>query len=395
MPIPAPRRSLSLALLFCVACSSHPEATAESDQALGASGDDCVGESADDQDDCETSKVFDVPSQKFPTIQSALDALPSGSTVHVAPGTYVESLTVDGKVIRIVGAGQSGKRRTLLKAANDKVAALAFVNGGGGGVARLAIDGGLYGIEGRPTLNPDGLVSVVPSPMIVNRVAITSSSRGVYGSFSDLGIARVAISGTAWNGISATMGGDLTVDTTVVKNAGGVGILVIGASTGAGRVNVFGVSLHDNVNGGLEIDAHGQPASVRQSFFLNNGRIGVMLAGVGPTTVDSIEANNTSTAGALYGDGIEVVQCTGRIAITGALVYDNARVGIANFASSVDLDNVRVRAGDGLPLDGETVGQQSYSYSLNPNNVTCDVGLGPAPCQVLSSAPQPPQPLRP
>jgi hypothetical protein len=55
--------------------------------------------------------VLKVPSKNYPTIQSAINAAKSGDTIHVAPGTYVEQLTIH-KSITLNG---SGAGKTIIK----------------------------------------------------------------------------------------------------------------------------------------------------------------------------------------------------------------------------------------------------------------------------------------
>src|SRR5439155_24723284 len=138
---------------------------------------------------------------------------------------------------------------------------------GGGRIARLTIQGGLHGVEGEQAISPTGAPGILPAPIVLRRIAIAGSTRGVFGAFSDLAIVRATITDTSWNGIATTVAGALTTQTTVVKNAGGVGILVTGANNGAGHIDVLSVKLVDNRNGGLVVEAFGQPVLVRNSEF--------------------------------------------------------------------------------------------------------------------------------
>jgi hypothetical protein len=89
------------------ACDSTPDCNANGrkdacDLASGTSADiDANGK----PDECQT---VDVPGS-HPTIQSAIDAAPAGEMriIRVAAGTYPERLVIDGKPVRVIGAGSA------------------------------------------------------------------------------------------------------------------------------------------------------------------------------------------------------------------------------------------------------------------------------------------------
>ncbi len=49
--------------------------------------------------------ILNVPSMSYPTIQSAINAVPIGGTVLVAPGTFQEALNFPAKDFLLQGAG--------------------------------------------------------------------------------------------------------------------------------------------------------------------------------------------------------------------------------------------------------------------------------------------------
>lgn len=70
--------------------------------------------------------VLDVPGD-YPAIQSAIDAAIAGDTVLVAPGTYIENISLLGKQIRVIGSG--GALVTTLSPATPGATLVLIANG--------------------------------------------------------------------------------------------------------------------------------------------------------------------------------------------------------------------------------------------------------------------------
>lgn len=70
--------------------------------------------------------VLDVPDD-YPSIQSAIDAAIAGDTVLVAPGTYIENISLLGKQIRVIGSG--GALVTTLSPASPGATLVLIANG--------------------------------------------------------------------------------------------------------------------------------------------------------------------------------------------------------------------------------------------------------------------------
>jgi len=114
------------ALLLVAGCA--PLAPTPSDRSTGH-GEASSARSAEDRVHCSapvSARIRAVPSDRYATIQSAIDAAVNGDVVCVVPGTYTENLDLGGKLIRVEGA--AGAEQTI-------------VDGGGAG-AVLSVQNG-------------------------------------------------------------------------------------------------------------------------------------------------------------------------------------------------------------------------------------------------------------
>jgi len=59
-------------------------------------------------------RILHVPTNRYPTIQSAIDAAPGGATIRIKPGVFAESIVIDGKRLRVAGTTTSDGQRTVL-----------------------------------------------------------------------------------------------------------------------------------------------------------------------------------------------------------------------------------------------------------------------------------------
>ena len=367
----------------------------------GANGNDS---DKDDKLDCGSLPILRVPSAQYPTIQSAVDAVPvGGATVKIAPGVYTESVEVNGSNVRLVG---SGAGRTQLLALSGAAPGISFGAGASGVVEAITIAGGRSGIEGAFIGEPPPPPSMCSEPaglgqppqaggpsIAIRQAVIARSGRGILGSFSSLALQGVTIANTVWNGMSILAAASLQARNVVVEKAGGVGILVENLGFGTGFV-FDAVAPNDNKCGGIEVDGNATPVTIRSSFFFNNGRAGIFInnsfqVGTAPETIEETYIVGTQPdpfTGAL-GDGIDAVLST--VSVNNWGIQSSARAGIGNFGSTVNVANVLFDC-NAIDLDGEFAKGVSYHYDLSGGGDVCECNGGVGQCQVLSSNLAPP-----
>jgi hypothetical protein len=394
-----PRRSPLLLLplfagfaaLACGGAGPADDLTSSVSSAQDTGNDDreCNADEGDDAS-CAASPVARVPSAAYPTIQSALDSVASGSTILIASGTYAEALRVDGKTVRLVGHGITGAKKTTLAGASEGAGVVTFSNGGGGLVRGIALTGGAFGIAGQAGNSDKG--TTPPGAVRVSHVSIASTGRGIFGQFPDLTVRQTTIGSTALNGASVATS-KLFATQLTITNAGGVGILVLNYDAAGTQIVFDNVTANRNAHGGLEVQGGAVPVTVRSSSFVGNVHAGISLLGVANATLDDVHADLSATdADGTFGVGI-VVQSSPSAAILNSHVALNAAYGIVNFASHVPMSGTHIIANP-IDLDGENVNGAPYSFDVGAGGNVCEnINFQVQPCSVLSSSLSPPMPL--
>jgi len=181
-----------------------------------------------------TDRFLRVPSSAYPTIQSAIDAAPNGMKIVVAPGTYSETLLVQGKIVHIRGSEDpsqttiAGDRPRGIVPANAAVGLVNYKNGGGGTLYGFRLVGGDAGITGRG-LRGDRAAGREALRLDIRNVEISGSGRGIlWDSPAAIVVSNSKISDTWGNGVSLLQGLLKSSYLTIV-DAGQVGIYVANA----------------------------------------------------------------------------------------------------------------------------------------------------------------------
>ena len=355
-------------------------------------------------------QTLQVPSDQFPTIQSAINAAANGDKVLVGPGVYEEILTI-AKRISITGSGALGERRTQIVGPRPTEVvtldrAIGVVNyrpDGGGKIENLLIRGRDAGILGVPVGDRS------PAALEVKEVIIHQGGRGIAGSFSDLTVEQTKVADMLWHGVVLVRPkGKILFSDSVVDLSLGIGFYSLNSEGGISLLNsTFGV----NSKGGVVIV--GSPVSVTKCYFYANNYAGIRLKNVQSAQIchNLIKLTLPKQDDGRFGDGL-VAECSQDVFVCQdgtnyaldwlpPAIADNARVGISSFLSHITLSGVTFDcnlfhvAGEDGSIDGgvcSSVNEFSYD-DLGGNQCGCD--LQPVACQVVSPGLAPPEPIPP
>jgi len=331
-----------------------------------------------------TETRFAVPSAEYRTIQEAIDRVPDGATLDIAPGVYRENLSIAGKRLRIAGASGPGPR-TEIVAADEARAVIAYGSGGGGALQDLALRGGTFGVLAEAGSRTGGDVELT-----IRRLTIRQTGSGVYGRFSKLELEDSRIVATESHSVVLLFCGVYcSVKDAFVSNAGGAGLYVANEAAGGAVCDPeTGASLciHDsafvaNEGGGIMIIGGAKPVSIRHSWALANRFGGILLWGGSDVTIDETEASGSLPLDdGRFGDGIVAV-LTPNLVVTDSITDSNARSGVAAFGSTIGLGG-NWSVCNAFDMNYETfAGIPGNFVKLADNTCGC-VG---DPCQALSS----------
>ena len=357
-------------------------------------------------------QTLQVPSDQFPTIQSAINAAANGDKIRVAPGVYNETLTIT-KRITLTGSGARGERRTEIVGGPRPMEfvplerAIGVVNyqppDGGGKIESLLIRGGAgagilgVAIEGR-----------FPTPLEVKQVIIHQGVRGVAGSFSDFSAEECKVADMLWHGFSIKAKGKIQIAESVVELCGGLGYYGNNTETGSGDVSLLNDTFGVNSGGGILIFGNAKPVGVTKCYLYANRYAGIRLKEVGLAAIchNLIKLTQPRKIDGKFGDGI-VAECSENVIVCQdgqnfALDYlppgieDSARAGVTTIGSNVSLTNVKFEC-NLIDLDAEDGGlsgcpNHPSSFDDKGGNL-CGCDGANVACQVKSLNLDPPDPV--
>jgi hypothetical protein len=353
-------------------------------------------------------QTLQVPSDRFPTIQSAINFAAAGDRIVIAPGVYNETLTI-AKRITLSGSGARGERQTAIVGPRPTefvpieraIGVVTYQPNGGGKIDNLLIRGG----EGAGILGV-AIEERFPAALEVKQVIIHQGVRGIAGSFSDLTVQDSKVADMLWHGVSIVQAkGKITFGDCFIELCLGVGYF----STGA-NVSLLNDTFGANAGGGILVNGAGV-VEVNKCYLYANRIAGirlknVFLAGLGHNLIKLTLSNKIDGR---FGDGI-IAECSDNVIVyqdgqNFALdflppgIEDSARAGISNFGSNVSLTNVKIECSSfDLDIeDGSLSGcpNHSSSWGNNGGNV-CGCPDANGSCVTDSSGGiEPPDPIVP
>lgn len=300
----------------------------------------------------------------FATIQAALTAAVDGDVIHVGPGTFAESLTIN-KRVTIIGSGNGTDPATdtIIDPAGSSLDGFWFGAGSAGsGLQSLRVTGANNAIQ------------------LENDVGL-----------DDLVFDGIAASGNALYGINFRNGtiGDVTIRNSEFSDNGSVGVRI--PTTGNyGTITVDDSSFANNGSHGLvTLGATVAQITVTDTAFINNGTGGA--TGQGDLILNTFSGNATLERLTFNGDGSgsNALQVTGRTN-PGSGAEPDVRKAVAPIANVV-IEDVTIEGsyardvviiGRYTDLDGLSIADLDLSATTGPSwaqinlfNVGGDVNL--------------------
>jgi hypothetical protein len=292
-----------------------------------------------------------VPTQ-FPTIQSAVDAAPAGSSIQVLAGTYVEQVRI-GKALTIEGAAVDA---TIIRApaalARNKAKELNIVDISGGAsvsISKLTVAG-----PGSGTCKKGALTAGIR----VRDGAHLDFRFGAVRHISDTPFAACFHTATAvFVGDVPSPTASLTIDHSEVTDYQGAGIVVLGFGstatithntvTGPGRAKGVGTSGIEFPVGSVGTIAHNVVSgnvcpptdpTCGTDWFTQFQLAGIGAGGWGPGTVVTDNLTFGNQVGMLLGESDVIADNR---------MVDNDFFGLALFDGSFTIDGAQITGGGG------------------------------------------------
>lgn len=223
--------------------------------------------------------------KNFPTIQTAVNVVPPGSTIFICPGWYAGQVTIS-QPLTLRGVAFNNQDRPVI--------ALTDQNGNGGYSTNA------NSLLGEQFVNVV-LVQNVSPPGDVNILNVT-----VDGSFGDfIGCGQgVGGNGSTVNlaGIFYDSGTSGQIQATTVRNIKnppgcGYGIWIQNGNSLGESVKVNNVTVHDFDNGGISAFSNQNPPTLDMAIFNNSVQTGAGVRGIAAFGVTASISNNVVTGG--------------------------------------------------------------------------------------------------
>jgi hypothetical protein len=345
-----------------------------------------------DDEDGQGNRALLVPSNQYPTIQSAINAARDRGVIKIAGGIFTEALVIQGKSITLQGSADP-QSPTEIRVTDQVSPVVTFGFGGSGSLRSLTLSYGGFGISAPP--DQEWLASVDADSLLIH-----DCGRGVYGRFSTLNLRRTTIDRSLVHGMSIIQADRITLDGLIVSRSGRIGILFYNLVAHTDFIwGILNTTVYSNGGGGIYIVGGATPLQIGNNVLVDNNRIaGITLLNAPNVVIQKTEISNTISdyATGSFGDGIDVYSSTD-VTIFNSNIHDNARAGIATFgcgenANSVTLQNDLIQS-NAFALDYENLpGCMSPPDTglIDGGHNTCGTPSSPAVCSALTSGLAPP-----
>lgn len=283
--------------------------------------------------------VVRVPSD-VATLQEAIDTVDDGGVVLLAPGTYTESFQIDDKRVHLVGdwGGGAGSAQFVVPPSTG-IRSLAsargianYGRGGGGSLQNLVLTGGDAAVLGFSTAGPI-------AELAINNVTMQSNLYGIIaGSSQSLSLENVSILDSGLTGYLALCSGDQSIISTLIHNAGQMGVYVKACSATPSSVTIHGSFIGGNAKGGALFIGDGGNLTVviATSYLYQNTVFGLWFQNVTGTPGYVFDTVVTDThvgdlcggQACFQGVGDGVIAVSSSIIVEASAVLNAARAGV-------------------------------------------------------------------
>lgn len=331
--------------------------------------------------------VVEFPSRGLNTLQEAIDFVPHGGTLKIAPGVYhiTEGLFVRDKTVFFEGPGRrDGRIATLVAPRPDRVVPAAnaigvinFINSGGGaeGFEIFGLDASVL-ISGRSDRS-----------VTIKDMTLGDTGRAIlHLAPANLIVEDSFIHHCKWNGISFAPKNldlvpfipQLVVTDTQLIDGDNIGIYV-----NHGKLEVIDDSVGGWPGGGIAVV--NSTALILDNLLIQNGKFGILLWQSQGEVLDATISDTTSANG-LFGDGISV--WCGGARLSGVEIGNSQRAAISNFDSHIDFEDM-VMTCNSIDIDVEIGGQcGGVPPSFTDNGgILCGCPNATGPCIAQTSTP--------
>ena len=312
---------------------------------------------------------------EYQTIQSAIDAAQNGDTILVAPGTYIEQLTVSGKNITIQGSGQG---QTIIEAPDAASLQISAIDPSSSRPTKYALVAALDGAN----VNLSGLTIDGRNQGAIPNTPTNYDFVGIYGLNANVDVDLVHVTGVE----ELLTGGALDGQPSGVQRTSA--IIITDSNGNPQTFDITNSTVDGFQKNGMVLTGAGLTVNVDHNVITGAGPIqstaqnGIELGfGAGGSVTNNTVSGIDYTPASVVGTGILVYQAaSGTVvsgnSVTGGVSDGDAGVYFYNSNSPTANNNTLSNLGYGLVQEG-TFGTAISQTGNTFNNDTINLGFYP------------------